>query len=83
MNTLVERGVIRRATSVLAVAALTAGVGLLSTGQAAAADGTIDRAAFGVSADGLVDVARTPDCALETSPGDCDKSQSESTSREL
>ena len=73
MNVLVKRGGLRRATSVLAVTALTAGVGILGIGQASAAPATIDRAAFGVSADGVVDIAKTPNCPEEFTLGVCDK----------
>ena len=73
MNVLVKRGGLRQATSVLAVTALTAGVGILGTGQASAASATIDRAAFGVSANGLVDIPKTPNCPEEFTIGVCDK----------
>ncbi len=74
MDALVQRGSLRRATSVLAATVLTAGVGILGIAQpASAAPATIDRAAFGVSADGLVDIAKTPNCPERFTVGVCDK----------
>ncbi|MDQ3276658.1 MAG: hypothetical protein M3Q39_16910 [Actinomycetota bacterium] len=73
MSVLVQRGALRRATAVLAVTALTAVAGVLGTGQASAAPATIDRAAFGVSADGVVDIAKTPNCPERFTIGVCDK----------
>ncbi len=74
MNVLVQRRALRRATSALAVTALAVGVSVIGTAPASAAAGTTDRRAFGVSANGLVDIAPTPNCPLETTAGDCDKS---------
>lgn len=74
MNVLVHRRALRRATSALAVTALAVGVSVIGTAPASAAAGTTDRRAFGVSANGLVDIAPTPNCPLETTAGDCDKS---------
>jgi len=75
MNVLVQRRALRRATSALAVTALAVGVSVIGTAPASAAAGTTDRRAFGVSANGLVDIAPTPNCPRETTaPGVCEKS---------
>ncbi len=63
----------RKGTSVLAVMTMTLAASVLSIGQASADHGTIDRAAFGVSADGLVDIAPTPNCPESTTFGECDR----------
>lgn len=65
--------VIRRSTSILAVAALVGGVGMWSATPAVAGHGTVDRAAFGVDTNGLVDTDPTPACPETIRFGDCDR----------
>ncbi len=74
MNVLVQRGSLKRVTSVLAVTALTAGVGILGTAQPALANhGTVDTKAFGVDTNGLVNTAPTPLCPLVFGERFCEK----------
>lgn len=62
-----------RATSVLAALTMTAATVAVTSGPATAAHGVVDRAAFAVSASGLVEVGPLASCAETTQFGECER----------